>query len=222
MIGRNGSTHQRQPGNDPLADYPMLRADRDRRLGTLRMDEPARTQNTEAQESETRTQNPEPNSSEAVDGVQRPGAPHTPPGADARPRPHTPPGAPESCAPAPLGSVHLYSVSGQPQPLPEYLRELFATARQAEPPKCAARFRTPGMRLLVTLCRELQRDAEAVGNEAFFLSCHVAARFLDDNTPPSTASRWLGMIEHAGVIVCVKRGTPKLGSLANEYRYLGD
>jgi hypothetical protein len=112
-------------------------------------------------------------------------------------------------------------VSGEAQPLPEYLRELFAAARQATPPQCAARFRSPGMRLLVTLCRELQRDAEAVGNEAFFLSCHVAAVFLD-GTPPATASRWLGMIEHAGVIVCVKRGDPRPGSPASEYRYAGD
>jgi hypothetical protein len=78
------------------------------------------------------------------------------------------------------------------------------------------------MRLLVTLCRELQRDAEAVGNEAFFLSGKVAALFLGDDTPPATASRWLGMIEHAGVIVCVKRGEPRPGSPASEYRYLGD
>jgi hypothetical protein len=76
------------------------------------------------------------------------------------------------------------------------------------------------MRQLVTLCRELQRDAEAVGNEAFYLSCRVAAGFL--GVAPDTALRWLGMIEHAGVIVCVNRGEPKPGSPASEYRYLGD
>ena len=34
MINRNGSTHQRQPDHDdPLADYPLLRAERDRKSG---------------------------------------------------------------------------------------------------------------------------------------------------------------------------------------------
>jgi hypothetical protein len=113
----------------------------------------------------------------------------------------------------------MSSVPAEAQPLPEYLREVFAAARQATPPLCAARFRAPSLRLLTSLCRELQRDAEASNNDRFFLSGHVAAEFL--GVPPATTSRFLGRIEHAGVIVCVNRGKPIPGTPASEYRFIG-
>ncbi len=87
-------------------------------------------------------------------------------------------------------------------------------AKESEPPSCALEYEQPKLRILVALCRELQRG---VGDGVFFLSCHTAARLFDLN--PTTAWRWLFLLRSDGVLQLVKRGTQK-GRRASRYRYL--
>jgi hypothetical protein len=135
-----------------------------------------------------------------------------PPGAP----PHRAPApcAPESCAPALLSSV-----SDANSALPEYLREVFEAARRAPLPEAANKFRSPGVKMLVALCRQLDLDAKATNGEVFYLSCRVAALFLGMSY--DTASRYLGLLQRAGVIVCTVRGS-KNSMMASQFHYLGD
>jgi hypothetical protein len=103
--------------------------------------------------------------------------------------------------------------------LPDYLKAVFEAARQAAPPEVAKRLRAPGLKQLVTLCREMDRDARDTNGEVFYLSCRVAALFL--GVSHDTASHWLGLLQRAGIIVCVVKGSKNSG-MASQYRYLGD
>jgi hypothetical protein len=86
-----------------------------------------------------------------------------------------------------------------------------------QPPE-ADQFKSPQIRLLVSLCRELQREC---GDAPFYLSCRDAAATLGlhGNRPHVAAWRWLRMLCHVGIL---ERGL--IGSMkdrkANEYRYL--
>jgi len=87
-------------------------------------------------------------------------------------------------------------------------------ARRAPLPKCAERFESEPARLLVGVCRELQRMA---GDAPFFLSCRVAAASLDIDHV--RAWRHLFLLEQYQILAVVARGTK---THATRYRYLGD
>jgi hypothetical protein len=86
-----------------------------------------------------------------------------------------------------------------------------------QPPE-ADQFKSPQIRMLISLCRELQRER---GDTPFYLSCRdaAAALGLHGNRPHVAAWRWLRMLCHVGVL---RRGA--IGSMkdrkANEYRYI--
>lgn len=85
----------------------------------------------------------------------------------------------------------------------------------------AEKFRAPELRLLVSLCRELQIEQ---GDRPFFLSCRDAAdaigltRRKKAKRPEVTAWRWLAMLCHTGVLQKIASGSRK-DRKANEYRY---
>jgi hypothetical protein len=83
------------------------------------------------------------------------------------------------------------------------LAELFARAAAATPPPEAEQYDTPAVRLLVSLCRELQRRH---GTEPFFLGCRIAAELLGgiDHT---TAARWLKLLRHDRIIELCSTGS---------------
>jgi hypothetical protein len=96
-------------------------------------------------------------------------------------------------------------------------------AKAATPPRAAAQYESPGVRLLVSLCRELQRMA---GDQPFFLGCRTAAGLLglknrngeDDHV---TAWRWLRLLMHDKIIEEVEKGD-RAKRRASRYRYLAD
>ncbi len=85
------------------------------------------------------------------------------------------------------------------------------------PPE-AEQFESPQIRLLVSLCRELQREH---GSAPFYLSCRDAAAALGlyGSKPHVAAWRWLKMLCHVGILEPGRIGTMK-DRTANEYRYL--
>lgn len=98
----------------------------------------------------------------------------------------------------------------------EPMAQPFAKAVEAELPQVAERYEQRQLKLLVSLCRELQR---AVGDGAFYLSVRTAARLLA--VDPSTAWRWLFLLEHDGILIVVTRGDRK-ERRASRYRYIAD
>ncbi len=71
---------------------------------------------------------------------------------------------------------------------------------------------------LRTLCRLLQRHAEARGQSSFALGLDVVVERL--GVPQSTASRYLARLAREGVLTLLRRGDRKTG-LASEYRFVG-
>jgi hypothetical protein len=98
------------------------------------------------------------------------------------------------------------------------LRAALARAKAMPVPDCAMRFRKPARRLLVALCRELQRER---GDQPFFLSCRDAAGALglSGREPHVTAWRWLKELCQADILKHIQSGTLKRRK-ASEYRYL--
>ena len=91
-----------------------------------------------------------------------------------------------------------------------------ARALAAEPPEIALQYESPKVRLLVTFCRELQRE---VGDEPFFLSARGAAGICE--VTPAWAAQWLRGLVEDGVLELVAKGD--FGKhKASEFRYLGD
>jgi hypothetical protein len=90
----------------------------------------------------------------------------------------------------------------------------FELAMKDDTPECAKRYENPKVRLLVKLCRRLQR---AAGNDPFFLACRKAGDALKE--PHPTVNKWLrglvfdGVLEQAGKVSQWK---------AFRYRYRGD
>ncbi len=98
----------------------------------------------------------------------------------------------------------------------EPMSQIFSAAVQAEVPEIAAEYEQDGLRLLVALCRELQR---AAADGPFYLSCRTAGRLL--NVDHTTAWRWLFLLEQNEVLRVVSRGS-QASRRASRYRYLGD
>jgi hypothetical protein len=93
-------------------------------------------------------------------------------------------------------------------------------ARTGPEPAAARAYDTPAVRLLVALCRELQR---AAGPQPFFLSCRSAARILalPGDVAHVTANRYLRMLVADGVLELVQPGGPE-SMKAHRFRYLVD
>ncbi len=98
----------------------------------------------------------------------------------------------------------------------EPMTAIFQRAQEASPCSVATRYEQDGLRLLVALCRELQR---ASGDHPFFLACRTAGRLLDVHY--TTAWRWLFLLQHDGIVQEVEKGDQKT-KRASRYRYLAD
>jgi len=93
---------------------------------------------------------------------------------------------------------------------------IFKQANESAVPRAALGYEIDGLRLLASLCRELQR---ASGDKPFFLSCRTAGRLLEvDHT---TAWRWLFLLAHDRIIEEVEKGD-RTKRRASRYRYLAD
>ncbi|MFH1920110.1 MAG: hypothetical protein ABIP48_09530 [Planctomycetota bacterium] len=89
-------------------------------------------------------------------------------------------------------------------------------AAAAAVPEVAMRYDQPELRLLVALCRELQRHA---GNGTFFLATRTAGELV--GVSRQQASRWLRLLVYDSILNLVNRGDRR-GRRASEFRYLGD
>jgi len=94
------------------------------------------------------------------------------------------------------------------------MAQIFARAVKATIPQVAERYEQPQLRLLVSLCRELQR---AAGDSPFFLAVRTAGRLLGVDT--STAWRWLFLLEQDGILMVEVRGDQRTRK-ATRYRYI--
>ncbi len=94
------------------------------------------------------------------------------------------------------------------------MAEAMAKAVKAELPNVAQQYEQNELRLLVALCRELQRGC---GEGPFFLSTRTAGSLLDVNH--TTASRWLKGLCHDGILRLVERGSQETRK-ASRFRYL--
>ncbi|MCE9555995.1 MAG: bifunctional DNA primase/polymerase [Planctomycetes bacterium] len=94
--------------------------------------------------------------------------------------------------------------------------EIVGRAIAAGVPEEAKHYSRPELRLLVAICRQLQRESKS---GTFFLSCYTAAELIgvDDHR---TAWRWLGGLCKEGILELVTKGMIK-NHRASEYRYLG-
>lgn len=93
-------------------------------------------------------------------------------------------------------------------------------AKHSPPPAAAQNYEGDGLRLLVALCRELQRLS---GEKPFYLACRTAARLLglDSENGHVKAWRWLGLLVHNRVIDEVEPGQ-RGKRRASRYRYVAD
>ena len=87
-------------------------------------------------------------------------------------------------------------------------------AMEAKLPKVAENYEQGSLRLLVAVCRELQR---ASGEEPFFLSTRIAGKVL--GVSHVTASFWLRGLQHDGILQLVSKGSQS-GRKASRYQYL--
>ncbi len=94
------------------------------------------------------------------------------------------------------------------------LWDIFGKAEAAPVPPGASEYEQPQLRLLISICRELQRVAK---DRPFFLSCRTAGRLL--GVDHHTAWRWLFLLVQDGVLDLVSVGQLSTGK-ASEYRYM--
>jgi hypothetical protein len=95
------------------------------------------------------------------------------------------------------------------------MTKLFEAIKRNPLPKVAMRYEGDGLRLLVALCRQLQRQA---GGAPFFLACRTAGGLL--GVEHVTAWRWLFALIHDGLLVEVEKGDAKR-CRANHYSRIG-
>jgi hypothetical protein len=98
----------------------------------------------------------------------------------------------------------------------EPMTKVFELAKHAQTPRAAMRYEQAGLRLLVALCRELQRVS---GDKPFFLACRTAGGLL--GVTHVQAWRWLYALGCDGIVAEVEKGDPKKRR-ASRFRYLGD
>lgn len=98
----------------------------------------------------------------------------------------------------------------------EPMTQIFARAKASELPDIATNYQQAELRMLVALCRELQR---AAGDGPFYLSCRTAGRLLQvDHT---TAWRWLWLLEQERVLNVAEKGSQSKRR-ASRYRYIAN
>lgn len=95
-------------------------------------------------------------------------------------------------------------------------------AKQSPPPQVAERYEQPELRLLVSLCRELQQTA---GTEPFYLSCRTAAEVLNVRNKQGELDhvkvwRWTLLLAHDGIIEVTEKGN-RAKHRASSYLYVG-
>ncbi len=95
------------------------------------------------------------------------------------------------------------------------MTQLLERAAQASLPAVAMNYNSGKVRLLIALCRELQREA---GEEPFFLSARTVAGLFD--ITPIQASRWLNGLARDEVLLPVSKGDYRTRR-ATEWRYIG-
>ena len=93
---------------------------------------------------------------------------------------------------------------------------IFERAVREPMPEVAEDYDQDELRLLVALCRELQRSA---GGGPFYLSCRTAGRLL--GVDYSTANRWLFLMANDGILEVAEPGN-RAQRKAARYRYLGE
>ena len=94
-----------------------------------------------------------------------------------------------------------------------WMAQVLERAKQADLPAAAMQYESDKIRLLVAVCRELQREA---GDKPFFLSSYwVGQRF---GIGSMRAWRWLRRLCDDGVLELIRKGNRQE---ANEYRYGG-
>ena len=93
---------------------------------------------------------------------------------------------------------------------------IFERAVQQSLPEAAEDYDQDELRLLVALCRELQRSA---GGGPVYLSCRTAGRLL--GVDYSTANRWLFLMVSDEILEVTKPGD-RAKRKAARYRYLAD
>lgn len=98
----------------------------------------------------------------------------------------------------------------------EPMAQAFARAVNMSPPAVAERYEQPKLKLLVSLCRELQGGA---GEGPFYLSVRTAAGLVGVDI--STASRWLFGLEQDRILEIVTRGNQRERK-ASRFRYIAD
>ncbi|MFH1921701.1 MAG: bifunctional DNA primase/polymerase [Planctomycetota bacterium] len=94
--------------------------------------------------------------------------------------------------------------------------EIYQRAVRTDPPEVASQYESPKLRLLVALCRELQR---VWGDAPFYLSVRTAAHYVEVDV--STACRWLRGLRLDGILKLTTRGDQKKRR-ASRYVYLAD
>jgi hypothetical protein len=94
-------------------------------------------------------------------------------------------------------------------PLETIMEELTCKA----PPPESGNYETPGIKMLVALCAELQRRE---GAKPFHLDCRSAARSI--GTDHNTANKWLNMLAADNLLALVELGRP---GRASRWRWLG-
>lgn len=99
------------------------------------------------------------------------------------------------------------------------LDEAVALARTQTVPRCALKYDTEAVRLLVKVCRELQRRS---ASEPFYLAVRAAAEFM--GIDKSSAARFLKMLVADGVLEEVQKGGRPPGEKprASTFIYHGD
>lgn len=97
----------------------------------------------------------------------------------------------------------------------EPITKIFERAIREALPHEAAEYEQTDLKLLVSLCRELQRHA---GEGPFYLSSRTAGRLIGKQH--TTVWRWLFLLESDRLLEVVQRGSQKTRK-ATRYRYLG-
>lgn len=98
----------------------------------------------------------------------------------------------------------------------EPLAMILQAARSAEFPEAADLFEGDAARLLVAVCRELQR---AAGDGPFYLSCRKAGELIGLHY--TRAADYLAMLADLGIVQVVEVGSAETNR-ATRYRYLAD
>jgi hypothetical protein len=96
----------------------------------------------------------------------------------------------------------------------EPMAMMVAKAMEAELPEVAKQYEQQPLRLLVAVCRELQR---ASGDGPFFLSARTAGKYLE--VSHVQAWRWLRGLQHDGILQLVSLGS-QAEHKASRFRYV--